>query len=97
MFWLMTFLEAASHIGSQVIGNFFTGSGATQNMVAPYSAAALLAIVSIIYATQRSEEAPRASTFKDYRHSFWTYILAGIICIMFLTVSCRILNISILC
>lgn len=76
MFWLMTFLEAATHIGSQVIGNFFIGSGTNQNMVAPYSATVLLAIASIIYAAQRSEEAPRTSTFKHYRHSLWTYILA---------------------
>ncbi|CAK9186284.1 unnamed protein product [Ilex paraguariensis] len=74
MFWLMTFAEATSFIGSQVLANWLVGSDAEKLMVFPSTAAMLLALFSIIYVTQRWKEYPRTATFKDYRTSFCTYI-----------------------
>ncbi|PWA66850.1 Major facilitator superfamily domain, general substrate transporter [Artemisia annua] len=50
MFWLMTFLESASLIGSQVLANWLISSNDIhKNMVSPSIATAILALLCIIY------------------------------------------------
>ncbi|PWA65452.1 Major facilitator superfamily domain, general substrate transporter [Artemisia annua] len=50
MFWLMTFLESASLIGSQVLANWLISSNDIhKNMVSPSTATAILALLCIIY------------------------------------------------
>ncbi|CAK9144018.1 unnamed protein product [Ilex paraguariensis] len=70
VFWLMTFSESASFIGSQVLGNWLVG----RHVVFPSSAALFLAIISVIYITQAWKEAPRTAEWKDYKTSFYVHI-----------------------
>lgn len=73
MFWLMTFSESASFIGSQVLANWLVDSNMEKYMVSPSTAAMLLALVSIISVTRGWRESPPAA-YKDYRISFYEHI-----------------------
>nr|XP_043607218.1 molybdate-anion transporter [Erigeron canadensis] len=75
MFWLMTFLESASLIGSQVLVNWLVGSDIERNMFTPSTVTALLALVSIISIAQEWRESP-PSTFKEYHVSLNTHIFS---------------------
>ncbi|XVF17558.1 hypothetical protein REPUB_Repub10bG0133700 [Reevesia pubescens] len=74
-FWLMTFFESASLIGSQVIGNWLVGSNLEKGISSPSTAAILLGIVGIICMSRYYDGTPLMMTFKDYKVSFYTYIL----------------------
>ncbi|XVF15458.1 hypothetical protein REPUB_Repub09cG0155300 [Reevesia pubescens] len=74
-FWLMTFFESVSLIGSQVISNWFLGSNLEKGIASPSPAAILLAIVGIICISRDYDGTPQTVTFKDYKVSFYTYIL----------------------
>ncbi|XWS45180.1 hypothetical protein CRYUN_Cryun15aG0114300 [Craigia yunnanensis] len=74
-FWLMTFFESASLIGSQVIGNWLVGSNLEKGIASPSTAAISLAIVGIICMSRDYDGIPQTVTFKDYKVSFYTYIL----------------------
>ena len=76
-FWLMTFFESASLIGSQVIGNWLVGSNLEKGIASPSSAAISLAIAGIICMFRDYDGTPQTVTFKDYKVSFYTYILGG--------------------
>ena len=76
-FWLMTFFESASLIGSQVIGNWLVGSNLEKGIASPSTAAISLAIVGIICMSRDYDGTPQTVTFKDYKVSFYTYILGG--------------------
>ncbi|KAI3713020.1 hypothetical protein L1987_71590 [Smallanthus sonchifolius] len=73
MFWLMTFIESTSLIGSQVLANWLVGNDIEKNMFSPSTATALLALISIISIAREWNESPPA-TFKDYRISLNTHI-----------------------
>uniref|UniRef100_A0A5B7AGD5 Putative molybdate-anion transporter-like isoform X1 n=1 Tax=Davidia involucrata TaxID=16924 RepID=A0A5B7AGD5_DAVIN len=74
MFWLMSFSESASFIGSQVLANWLVGSDVVKHIISPSTAAVLLAIITIIFVTQGWKEAPQTAAFKDYRISFYACI-----------------------
>ncbi|XP_059457181.1 uncharacterized protein LOC132187045 isoform X2 [Corylus avellana] len=74
-FWLMSFFEAASYIGSQVLANWLVGDNMEKNMVSPSSAAIFLAMISIICVTGGLRGTARTAAFKEYRVSFYAYIL----------------------
>ncbi|KAM7507169.1 hypothetical protein LguiA_017622 [Lonicera macranthoides] len=74
MFWLMTFTESVSFIGSQMIGNWVVGLDVKQHIVSPSTAAALLAMICIISITRGWRESPSTAAFKEYRASFYAYI-----------------------
>ncbi|XP_022741427.1 molybdate-anion transporter-like isoform X2 [Durio zibethinus] len=74
-FWLMTFFESASLIGSQVIGNWMVGSNLENGIASPSTAAILLAIVGIICMSRDYDGTPQTVMYKDYKVSFYTYIL----------------------
>ncbi|EOX91628.1 hypothetical protein QUC31_003217 [Theobroma cacao] len=75
-FWLMTFFESASWIGSQVIGNWLVGTNNLEKGIAsPSTAAILLAIVGIICISRDYNGTPQTMTIKDYRVSFYACIL----------------------
>lgn len=74
-FWLMTFFESASLIGSQVIGNWMVGSNLEKGIASPSTAAIFLAIVGIICMCRDYDGTPQSMNFKDYKVSFYTYIL----------------------
>lgn len=85
MFWLMTFVEAASFIGSQVFGNWLIGSSRDKGVVSPYNAVVVLAIASIIYVARGFKENPRTASFDDYWTSFQAHIFSGKIYMLIVT------------
>ncbi|CAN4082995.1 unnamed protein product [Withania somnifera] len=74
MFWLMTFLESASFIGSQVVGNWLIGAEKT-SLLAPSSAVVIMAFCALAYVSRGWKEEPKSITLKDYQTKFRTYIL----------------------
>ncbi|KAG4115137.1 hypothetical protein ERO13_D12G072900v2 [Gossypium hirsutum] len=74
-FWLMTFFESASLIGSQVIGNWMVGGNLEKGIGSPSIAATLLAILGIACMSRHYDGTTKIMTFKDYRMSFSVYIL----------------------
>ncbi|GJY61134.1 molybdate-anion transporter [Tanacetum coccineum] len=76
MFWLMSFLESASLIGSQVLANWLVSSNDVhKNMVSPSTATAILALLCIIFIAREWRESPPV-TFKEYRMSLKTHIFS---------------------
>ncbi|TYG89233.1 hypothetical protein ES288_A12G083400v1 [Gossypium darwinii] len=74
-FWLMTFFESASLIGSQVIGNWMVGGNLEKGIGSPSIAATLLAILGITCMSRHYDGTTKIMTFKDYRMSFSVYNL----------------------
>ncbi|XP_073037889.1 uncharacterized protein [Primulina eburnea] len=75
MFWLMTFFESASFIGSQVLGNYLIDGDVNKNIRSKWNVAVVLVVVAIIYVTQGWKEAPKRTLFKDYSIVFHRRIL----------------------
>lgn len=73
-FWLMTFFETASFIGSQVLANWLVGSDVETNIASLSFAAKFLAVVGICYICRGWTENPPEATLKDYWMSFRAYI-----------------------
>ncbi|KAL3640317.1 hypothetical protein CASFOL_015285 [Castilleja foliolosa] len=69
MFWLMTFFESASFIGSQMLANYLIDSNVNKNIKSTWNMSVVLAVVGIIYLTRGSKEDQQIETFKDYRIS----------------------------
>ncbi|KZV35471.1 major facilitator superfamily domain-containing protein 5-like [Dorcoceras hygrometricum] len=76
MFWLMTFFESASFIGSQVLGNYTIDGDVNKNIKSVWNVAAVLAVVAIIYVTRGWNEASKRTMFKDYSIMFHRYVLS---------------------
>ncbi|KAK6923120.1 Molybdate-anion transporter [Dillenia turbinata] len=74
MFWLMTFFESASLIGSQVLVNWLIGVDA-KSISNSSTAAILLAIVGAICIKKGWTDNSQAASFKEYRASFYTYVI----------------------
>ena len=74
IFWLITFFESASFIGSQVLANWLLGSDVKKSVVVPSIASGILVMITIIYITKCWVETPRMAIFKDCRMSFYTCI-----------------------
>ncbi|KAK6151177.1 hypothetical protein DH2020_016109 [Rehmannia glutinosa] len=66
MFWLMTFLESASFIGSQVIGNYLIDGNVNKNITSIWNEAVVLALVAVIFVTRGWKENLQKAAFKDY-------------------------------
>ncbi|KAJ8546012.1 hypothetical protein K7X08_018595 [Anisodus acutangulus] len=75
MFWLMTFLESASFIGSQVVGNWLIGGHEKTSLLAPSSAVVIMAFSALAYVSRGWKEDPKSIILKDYQTKFRTYIL----------------------
>lgn len=76
-FWLMTFLESASYIGSQVLANWLIGDNMEKNMASPSNAAILLAMISLTSVTVGLTGPSQTASFKEYRVLFCSYIFGG--------------------
>ncbi|KAJ4962700.1 hypothetical protein NE237_022639 [Protea cynaroides] len=74
-FWLMAFSESASHIGSQVLANWFVGHSVEKRFVFPSTAAIFLAMICLIYITREWKESPRIAAIGSYKMSFSACIL----------------------
>ncbi|KAF2298138.1 hypothetical protein GH714_015443 [Hevea brasiliensis] len=69
-FWLMTFFESASLIGSQVLANWLLGSNLEKGFASCYSAAIFLAMIGIVYVNKGWKETTQDAAIKDYRVSY---------------------------
>ncbi|KAL0332301.1 UNVERIFIED_CONTAM: hypothetical protein Scaly_2131600 [Sesamum calycinum] len=58
MFWLMTFFESASFIGSQLLGNYLIDGNVNKNITSIWNIAVVLAVIALIYAAQYWKENP---------------------------------------
>ncbi|CAN4079753.1 unnamed protein product [Withania somnifera] len=75
IFWLMTFLESASFIGSQVVGNWLIRGHEETSLLAPSSAVLIMAFCALAYVSRGWKEDPKSITLEDYQTKFRTYIL----------------------
>ncbi|XP_073296302.1 uncharacterized protein [Primulina huaijiensis] len=74
MFWLMTFFESASFIGSQVLGNYLVDGDVNKNIKSMWKVSVVLVVVAIIYVTRGWKEAPKRTLFKDYTIVFHRHV-----------------------
>ncbi|KAI3860239.1 hypothetical protein MKX03_022545 [Papaver bracteatum] len=74
-FWLMTFFESVSLIGSQMIGNFLVGMNPKNGTGFPSAAIAFLAFVCIIYIAREWKESSRTAGYGDYKVAFSAVVL----------------------
>jgi hypothetical protein len=75
-FWLMTFFESVSLIGSQEITNVLVSNG-DNGFLLPYAFAATLSIVGILYIRNASSTTQHASAIGSYQKSFFAHVLRG--------------------
>jgi len=75
-FWLMTFFESVSLIGSQEITNVMV-SNDDSGFLLPYAFAATLSVVGILYIRNASSTTQHASAIGSYQKSFFAHVLRG--------------------
>jgi len=75
-FWLMTFFESVSLIGSQEITNVMV-SNDDSGFLLPYVFAATLSVVGILYIRNASSTTQHASAIGSYQKSFFAHVLRG--------------------
>ncbi|KMZ61817.1 Major facilitator protein [Zostera marina] len=73
-FWLMTFSESSSLIGSQVLANFMV-KDTNKGFFTPSTPAALLALLSIIYISKEWTGYKHSFSIHKYRESFYDQVL----------------------
>ncbi|CAL8164742.1 unnamed protein product [Prunus armeniaca] len=73
-FWLMSFFESASLIGSQVLSNWLIGNNVDKNMASHSTAAIFLATIAVVCLLRGWTETPQKVALKEYRASFSTYV-----------------------
>ncbi|XP_015063837.1 uncharacterized protein LOC107009083 isoform X1 [Solanum pennellii] len=76
MFWLMTFVESASFIGSQVVGNWLIGGHEKTTLLAPSSAVVIMALSALAYVSRGWKEDPKSIILREYQTKFHTYIIS---------------------
>ncbi|XP_042042923.1 uncharacterized protein LOC121788113 isoform X2 [Salvia splendens] len=77
MFWMMTFLESASFIGSQALANYLIDDNVIRNIKSLWIGAAVLAVLAVGLVTRGWQEAPQTSPLKDYRVSFYRHVISA--------------------
>ncbi|KAK9678485.1 hypothetical protein RND81_11G214600 [Saponaria officinalis] len=75
-FWLMTFLESASTIGSQILANWALNVGSKKSSISPHIMSVFLAVANIAFTIKTSEDSPSRVTLKDHRIAFFAYIFS---------------------
>uniref|UniRef100_A0A7N0T535 Molybdate-anion transporter-like n=1 Tax=Kalanchoe fedtschenkoi TaxID=63787 RepID=A0A7N0T535_KALFE len=73
-FWLMTFFESVSLIGSQVLANYIIGGDLDKSIVSFSTAIKVLAVVAMFVICKGCEENSQDMSFREYRMCFRTYI-----------------------
>lgn len=80
-FWLMTFFESASLIGSQVLANWLLASNVDTGIASSSTATIFIAIIGIFCVTKGWKQAPYSAPVKDRRQMSYTHIFSGECCI----------------
>ncbi|KAK3032904.1 hypothetical protein RJ639_034952, partial [Escallonia herrerae] len=75
MFWLMTFFDSASFIGSQMLANWLVGNNVEQHLVSPSTASVLLAVISLIVVCRGWKDSSQTAAFKDYSRSLFLCLI----------------------
>lgn len=73
----MSFFEAASLIGSQMLSNWLIGNNVEMNISSATMAALLLAVIGIIYIAKGWTEVPETATLKEYKMTIYAYVFGG--------------------
>ncbi|GMH06373.1 hypothetical protein Nepgr_008213 [Nepenthes gracilis] len=73
-FWLMTFSESASLIGSQMLANWIARNGLEKSVVSPSTVSVFLAMITVIFVARGWTESPVKEGLNAYRASFTAYI-----------------------
>lgn len=73
-FWLMTFFESVSLVGSQEITNVLVSDDDSRFLL-PYAFAATLSVVGILYIRNASSTCQHASAIGSYQKSFLAHVL----------------------
>ncbi|KAI3451950.1 hypothetical protein Pfo_008615 [Paulownia fortunei] len=76
MFWLMTFFESASFIGSQVFGNYLIDGDVNKNITSVWNEAVVVALVAVISVIRGWKENPQKTAFKDYCTLFHRHVVS---------------------
>jgi hypothetical protein len=86
-FWLMSFFESISLIGSQGITNLLVNDD-SNGILLPYAFAASLSIVGILYVRNASSTTQHASAIGSYQKSFFAHVLRGEWWVLLLALLC---------
>lgn len=78
-FWLMTFFESASYIGSQALANWMVGSKAENGVISPSNAVICFALICIIWICKGWKESPHTASVEEYTVSY-SHIFSGKSC-----------------
>ncbi|XP_074295302.1 uncharacterized protein LOC141623133 [Silene latifolia] len=73
-FWLLSFSESASMIGSQVLANWAINHSPVSSFVSPSIISVLLAVVNIAFIMKTNTESPSKGKLKEHRAAFFAYI-----------------------
>ncbi|XP_074301657.1 uncharacterized protein LOC141633070 isoform X2 [Silene latifolia] len=73
-FWLLSFSESASMIGSQVLANWAINHSPMASFVSPSIISVLLAVVNIAFIVKTDTESPPKGKLKEHRAAFSAYI-----------------------
>ncbi|XP_042038936.1 molybdate-anion transporter-like [Salvia splendens] len=76
MFWMMTFLESASFIGSQALANYLIDDNVIRNIKSLWIGAGVLAVLAVGLVTRGWQEATQTTILKDYRVSFHRHVIS---------------------
>ncbi|XP_010526707.1 PREDICTED: uncharacterized protein LOC104804202 isoform X2 [Tarenaya hassleriana] len=74
-FWLMSFLESASLIGSQVLANWLADNNNQRGIASSATASLLLSLVAIISIFRTAKGSLKTLAFRDYTTAFCSYVL----------------------
>ena len=80
-FWLMTFIESASLIGSQVLVNWLLASNVDTGIASSSTATIFIAIIGIFCVTIGWKQTPHSAPVKDRRWMSYINIFSGECCV----------------
>lgn len=75
-FWLMTFFESASLIGSQVLANWLLASNVDTGIASSSTATIFIAIIGIFCVTKGWKQSPHSAPVKNRRQMSYTHIFS---------------------
>uniref|UniRef100_A0A2P2QLS5 Molybdate-anion transporter-like n=1 Tax=Rhizophora mucronata TaxID=61149 RepID=A0A2P2QLS5_RHIMU len=70
MFWLMTFIESATLIGSQVLSNWLVGNNLENGIASSSTATIILAMIGFILVSEGWKGSPQTAAAKEHKVSY---------------------------
>ncbi|KAL9229814.1 hypothetical protein vseg_005243 [Gypsophila vaccaria] len=75
-FWLLSFSESASMIGSQILANWAFSHRSKKSFVSPSIISVILAVVNITFTIKSSSESLSKGKLKEHKTAFFAYIFS---------------------